>query len=410
MISLDSQSLRLFFLAKRHYTNRDLLHDRFGRLYHLPRALANRGVRTTVAALDFRSLSPRIEVEDNLVLRSLPYFRLNAPIVGARLLAMAKEQRPDVVMASGDIQIGYYGHLLARTLGVPFVFDVYDHYPSFGSNRWPGADRAFRSVAREADLVVTASRTLAAYLAEDARATLVVENGVDPMVFHPLDRATARASLGLARSARYAGYFGTIEDRLGVDALVASVEKVRARSAPDLELLLAGTNNARPAQLDRPFVRYFGMRPQGQVPGLVAACDVLVVPYPNHPQNDFSCACKLAEYMASARPIAATDVGEARRMLRMTDVPLARPGDIDDLASRIEEQLSTPRLAELPTELTWHSLGDKLHGGLTEVVRSARNRRLGGSASGERARGERAPMAGLGGTTATFVPGRPRPV
>lgn len=409
MTSLDHRPFRLFFLAKRHYTNRDLIHDRFGRLYHLPRALANRGVRTTVAALDFRSLTARVEREDDLLLRSVPYFRVNAPVALARLYAMARDERPDVVMASGDIQIGFYGNLLARALGVPFVFDVYDHYPSFGSNRWPGAEDAFRSVARKADLVVTASRTLAEHLAEDSKATLVVENGVDPMVFHPFDGATARASLGLRRTGRYAGYFGTIEDRLGIDALVASVEKVRARVAPDLELLLAGTNNTRPEQLDRPFVRYFGMRPQAQVPGLVAACDVLVVPYPNHPQNDFSCACKLAEYMACERPIAATDVGEARRVLGATDVPLARPGDVEGLAALIEAQLEAPRLAPLPPELTWHALGDKLHGGLTEVVRSARSRRPSGASSGARRLGAGNRMPAVRGTMATLVPGSPRP-
>lgn len=44
--------MNIHLLCKRYYTNKDLLNDRFGRLYHLPVQLARLGAEVSVTAID----------------------------------------------------------------------------------------------------------------------------------------------------------------------------------------------------------------------------------------------------------------------------------------------------------------------------------------------------------------------
>ena len=50
--------LKVLMLCKRHYTNRDLITQRFGRLFHLPFQLAKNGVNFVVVTADYKSNKP----------------------------------------------------------------------------------------------------------------------------------------------------------------------------------------------------------------------------------------------------------------------------------------------------------------------------------------------------------------
>ena len=45
---------RILFLAKRHYMGKDVLADRYGRLFHLPQELARRGHAVRCVLSDYR--------------------------------------------------------------------------------------------------------------------------------------------------------------------------------------------------------------------------------------------------------------------------------------------------------------------------------------------------------------------
>ena len=48
--------MRILFLGKRHYTNKDALAERFGRIYQLPRYWAAAGHDVRLRLLEYRSL------------------------------------------------------------------------------------------------------------------------------------------------------------------------------------------------------------------------------------------------------------------------------------------------------------------------------------------------------------------
>lgn len=357
--------MHFLFVCKRHYTNRDLIKDRFGRLFHLPMQLGQHGHSGEVLAFDLRTRSRDSLQIDRVQFVSMPYYRVNLPWVFASMARRARRQKPDVVIASGDINFGLYGLWLARAFNVPFVFDVYDQYLAYRSNGFPGAEALMHHVTRSADAVLTVSPALREHLQRDNPNVTVIDNGVDATLFAARDQRQAQAQLGLDPNRSYIGYFGSLEKRLGSDRLLDAVERLRHVTGRDVRLLLAG-KNAEALPLDRPFVDYRGLVSQTEVAQLIAASDVVAMPYVRHLQNDFSGACKLAEYLCAQRPVAATDVGRARDFL--IDVPLAEPGDVDSLVAVLRSQLERPRLAPMPKELLWSSLGARVDAVIADAV------------------------------------------
>ena len=107
----------------------------------------------------------------------------------------------------------------------------------------------------------------------------VVPNGVDADLFRPLDRERCRRDLGL--SGFVAGYVGRLVEEKGVLDLVAALP----HCPPDVNLLFVGTGPAavpiRAMAAGLGFagrVRVESARPLGQLPVVMNALDVLVLP------------------------------------------------------------------------------------------------------------------------------------
>jgi glycosyltransferase involved in cell wall biosynthesis len=82
-----------------------------------------------------------------------------------------------------------------------------------------------------------------------------------------------------------------------------------------------------------------------QVPELVAAFDVAVVPYREQRRFYFS-PLKLYEYLAAGRPVVAADVGEIGHCIASGKTGLRyQPGVLGSLTDAIEAVLSDPPLA-----------------------------------------------------------------
>ena len=75
------------------------------------------------------------------------------------------------------------------------------------------------------------------------------------------------------------------------------------------------------------------------------AADVLVIPFPNKPHYAFYASpLKLFEYMASGRPIIASDLPALREVLNDKNALFFRPEDITDLARAVKMLKSSPML------------------------------------------------------------------
>jgi len=351
--------MKFAFLSKRYYTNKDILDDRFGRLFHLPDQLGKMGNDGLVITGDLHG-----KREEKRRINGLDYY--SKPLSAISLYGfikytwqILKKERPQVLICSGDTYWGYIGFHLAKRLGIPFVFDVYDDYTAFGTNKIPGMKKLFFHTVKSADLIIASGSSIKDFLSPFNRSILVIENGIDPQIFKPIPRMQARSELGIAGEDTVIGYFGSIAHGLGVDLLIEA-GGLLGRRTPGLRLLIAGRNNMHMDFSGFDFVDYRGSLPQRTVPLLINACNVVVIPYPLNKTTKICTACKLAEYLACGVPIVATRVSYHAEVFSPIPQALCEPGDAGSLELAIDRQLNSPRIMPLSNGLTWNRLAEKL--------------------------------------------------
>ncbi len=175
---------------------------------------------------------------------------------------------------------------------------------------------------------------------------VVAPDGVDLAVFAALpSRAEARRRLGLPEAKRLVMYAGNLFSWKGVFTL--------AEAAPDLapeeaEVVMVGGSPqelknmaafVRERKIEN--VRLIGHRPPTEVPLYLAAADALVLPTSARESigAQFTSPLKLFEYMASGRPIVASDVPSSREVLNDETAVLVKPDSASSLAAGIERVL-----------------------------------------------------------------------
>ena len=111
---------------------------------------------------------------------------------------------------------------------------------------------------------------------------------------------------------------------------------------PDLARVRALAERVAPGR-----VTFIGQVDPPRVPALLRSADVLVLPNtPGRASSAYTSPLKLFEYMASGRPIVASDLPALREVLRPDDnAVLVEAGDPEALASGLARVLGDPALA-----------------------------------------------------------------
>jgi glycosyltransferase involved in cell wall biosynthesis len=184
---------------------------------------------------------------------------------------------------------------------------------------------------------------------------LVNPNGVDPDVYSPqVDGSSVRRRFGLADKT-VVGFIGTFGRWHGVEVLARAFASV-LQQAPEyrsrLRLLLVGDGVCMP-QVRRILEESGalscctlpGTVPQQEGPAYLAACDILVSPHVPNPDGStfFGSPTKLFEYMAMAKPVVASRLGQIAEVLRHDETAwLVTPGQSEDLACGLREMVDNP--------------------------------------------------------------------
>ena len=363
--------MRVLFIGKRFYTNRDAYTERFGRIYQLPYWWANAGHEVDLWLIDYHgrdvgeTQDGALKVETTPALRWRFFKRWISACFSRRSV-----RRPDVIVASGDCYIGCVAYLAAIFCGAKFVFDVYDRYDGYeGYRRLPGLDPLSFLVSR-AEVSMFASTKVLEELRPLAKKTLLVMNGVDLGRFVPLPMNESRESLGLPKRTHLVGYFGSMEPERGISDLIDAVAVLRKRDI-DVKLIVGG--KADPAvNLDYAWVHYLGNMEFAKMPVALASCDLLALPYRQGSWVDNGSSCKIAEYIAMQRPIVATrSPGLELNFPEQTaqlDGLLATPGDVKELAHCLQKQLSERRLVDMPKGMSWQEISDSIREALEKLI------------------------------------------
>ncbi len=265
--------------------------------------------------------------------------------------------------------------VLARMLGRRTVFDNHDLFPEMFELRYrnrllAGLLRRFQRLAfRAPDLVITTNESqqevVLSSVKRDPASVVVVRNGPRedlPWGIPPADGNDAVEKAGLELV-----FLGGLEPQDGVETLADILELVVDRHGLDARLTVVGDGSCRESLQRRGAelgvgerMRMMGRVGHYEVPGLLAGADVCIDPAPCNELNHRSTMVKIAEYMASRKPIVAFELRETRRTAG--EAALYAPCDdlpafaalIARLAAEegLREQLSRHAEERLP-ELLW---------------------------------------------------------
>ena len=202
--------------------------------------------------------------------------------------------------------------------------------------------RRAMSLARSADLVAAVSPALVDSLSRHGITATLMPNGVDAGHFRtaidgPVDPEVARIDTG---GEPLAGLVGVDGDRVDPATLEAVLDS-------GVHLLIVGPpqRSASPGRLQRllarPEVHRAGPRTYGDLPGVLAAADVWLLPYGNSAVNRAGFPLGALEYLAAGRRVVATDL------------PAVRWLDTEHIAvADTPERFAYSVLRELSSELT----------------------------------------------------------
>lgn len=361
--------MKALLLTKRQYTNRDLLDDRYGRLWELPKALAEMGHDVHGMALSYaRRADGATEdlpagAHGHLTWHSYSAGKLD-PVGFARYarraLSLARTTSPDVVIASSDTHFIILGAWLARRLGVGFVADLYDNYESFASARFPGILPMFRRSVRLADGVVCVSEPLREHVQRRygrTRPTVVVENAIARDVFRARDRAASRGKFGLPPDARIIGTAGALSHTRNIGVLFDAFA-ILADRRPDLHLAVAGPRDvdvpAHPRIHDLGVIDW-----REDVPDFLCALDVGIICNRDTPFGRYCFPQKAFEILGCGVPVCAASVGAMERLFSDCPQCLFKHDSAESLAAAVTAQLDDPRKPDIPIP-GWDDLGRKL--------------------------------------------------
>jgi glycosyltransferase involved in cell wall biosynthesis len=243
------------------------------------------------------------------------------------------------------------GVLLSTLTGLPLLLEYNGSEVWVGRN-WdpigmtPLLKRFERINQRRSDLIIVVSSTESSNLQAlgvPPDRILVNPNGVDTTEFHPgCGGFELRSELGLTGKA-VVGFIGSFGPWHGTQVLAQAAIRLGPNSG--CHFLFVGTGDFR-AQTElivseahcSSIASFAGGIPHSSIPQYLDACDILVAPHVPMPDGTpfFGSPTKLFEYLAMARPIVASRLGQMSEILTDDDTAiLVEPGDPHALAGAI---------------------------------------------------------------------------
>lgn len=357
--------MKILFLSKRIYTNKDLVRDRYGRIYELSSVLAALGHRVCGLALDYRRkgyAETRVEPAGT----NPEWYSLNLfpnPVGSLAKYAavvdrLVKEFSPDVLISVSDVYHVIFGDRLARKHDITHVVDIYDNYEAFNAARLPGAVALYRRVLSRADGAVCVSRNLKNFVLETCRPVnepIVITNAVDKDIFMPHDKSECRRHLGLPPDKTLIGLGGALSEIRGMGAIFQAHWRL-VDSDPDIHLVLAGSADETTSIPESSNVHYLGELDYRDMPLFYSSLDVGIIINSDTSFARFCFPQKFFEMLACGLPIAVASIGDVKDMMGSCSQALFRPGDGDGLAETILMQLARPCRPDVEV-VSWDSQG-----------------------------------------------------
>ena len=276
-------------------------------------------------------------------------------------------------IAQNKKRFGY--KTLFEVNGLPSIELKY-HYPGIDSDLLAKIKEQEIATLHLSDAIICPSNVTRDYIASlglSRKRVTVIPNGVSPSDFSPspLPAREGRVPILL--------YIGTLADWQGLDVVIRALPSILEQQA--VRLHIVGRGRSRQRKMLAKQIRKLGLEgcvtiqpavPHHEVPALIAGSDFCIAPLGLNDRNVTQGACpiKVLEYMASSRPLIASNMPIVRELVREdVDALLFSPNDPDDLARQVlrllddielSQRLSDSATDRALTKFTWHAAQKKL--------------------------------------------------
>lgn len=253
--------------------------------------------------------------------------------------------------------------IYTRSPEVAWLMNLRGKRVVYEAHNWPNHGTAFLSfLLRSCRLIVAnSSGTAEEFRKRGFENVLVAPNGVDLEDFKDINIATVRQELDLPPAKKLVMYVGHFYDWKGADMAVETWKKSFAgREA--VVLVLVGGHERDISRLkgkiggDCSNILLLGHKPKKLIPKYLMAADILILP--NQPvsaeSEKYTSPIKMFEYMASGRPIVASDLPSIREILGDETALFFEPTSGAALVKSIEILLADQGKAKALAEAARH--------------------------------------------------------
>lgn len=225
-------------------------------------------------------------------------------------------------------------------LNKKFVYEIH----SFPRRFW-----LYKRIWRRAHKIIAITEGLKNLIVKngvDADKILVAPDAVDLAAFNAItgDKDDLKIELGFSKDDFLVGYVGRFKT-LGMEKGIKTMIESLPILGKDVKMVFVG--GEEPEIKDYkifanrfnalPQCVFIGYQPYSKVIKYMKATDALVIPFPNKPHFAlYASPLKLFEYMASGRPIIASDLPALREILNDKSALFFKPEDAADLARAIK--------------------------------------------------------------------------
>lgn len=301
------------------------------------------------------SISPKIALlwQHSLVIA----YCLTAVSLFLKSTRLLRKINPDIIILNyPSPHTGLLGLLTGKLWHKPVILDFDDLIAQYTATLLNIKKNSFKArllifiqdyIAKNSEKIVAPTHFIENYtlaLGVPAEKISVIPNGADTKIFTPNkpDTLRLRSKLNL-RNERLCAYCGRLDGWAGINIISKLCDIAQTRRL-NVKFLLIGSGEGKTAQKGN--VIALGEKPYEEVPAILAASDIILIPFPNNEVSHAASPLKLFEGMAMQKPVIASKVSGIEEVVSDgKNGFLADPDNLEEWAQKLETILSSETLA-----------------------------------------------------------------